>query len=76
MLDSVGDINLVERELGLSQGGIEDPAGRTHEGMALQVLLVTRLLADEHEPGVQGALAEYDLGGPGPEVASPALSRS
>src|SRR5579885_1467456 len=51
MLDGVGDINVGAVDAGLLQRPIEQFTGRTDERVPGEVLLVTRLFADEHDPG-------------------------
>ena len=48
-------------------------AGRSDEGRALPVLLVARLLADQHHAGVGRTGGEDRLGGRFPELAAPAV---
>ena len=52
---------------------VQDAPRRTHERVALDVLAVAGLLADQHQPGVARALAEHRLGGVLPELARSAL---
>jgi hypothetical protein len=41
---------------------VEEPSGGPDEGQALLVLLVARLLADEHDPCMRVPGAEHRLG--------------
>src|SRR3712207_8598645 len=45
-------------DAGLGQRLVQQPPGRADERLALAVLLVTGLLADEHDPGGLRPLAE------------------
>ena len=49
---------------------VQQPSGGAHEGLSRSVLVVTRLLADEHHPGRLRALSEDSLGAELPEVAA------
>ena len=69
MLDGIRDVDVVAVDARLVEGRIEQPAGRTHEGSALPVLLVAGLLADEHYPSARRPLPEDGLGRALPEVA-------
>ncbi len=73
VLHGVGHVGLAPLDPSLGQGPVQHPAGRTDEGLARQVLLVARLLADEHHRGVGRPLARNTLGGVGPEVAAAAV---
>ena len=54
---------------------IEQRAGWADERRAVEVLLVARLLAHEHQARPRGALTEHGLRGVAPEVACPAVGR-
>src|SRR5829696_495836 len=62
MLDDVGDVGIASLDPRLLERLVEDPAGRPHEGMPLDVLAVTGLLADQHQPRPLQPLAEDRLG--------------
>src|SRR5262245_52273280 len=49
MFDRVGDVNLLARMPDLRKGFVEHGASRSDEGLALQVLLISRNLADEDQ---------------------------
>ena len=74
MLDDVRDERGLSVDAGDLQGVRKDPARRADERVALDVLLVARLLADEHQRGRHRALPEHRLGRPFPELASTAVS--
>ena len=57
------------------QGTIEHLARRADERRALQVLLIARLLADEHDASIGGTAAEDGLGRPAVELAPGAARR-
>jgi hypothetical protein len=59
----------------LLQSAVEDLPGRPDERMALAVLAVAWLLANEHHPGPRRTLADDDLGGMLGEVARVASRR-
>ena len=62
VLHRVGDVCLLSRDAGLIEGDVEDPAGRPDEGFSGNILLVARLLADEHDFRRLRPLAKYCLG--------------
>ena len=49
MLDRVGQVHAPDRDAGLSSARRSSPARRADERPRRQVLLVARLLADEHQ---------------------------
>src|SRR5215471_7529123 len=61
MLDGVCHIDLRPIYAGCCKGLGEHPTGGTNEGASLAVLLVSRLLADEHQCCRSRAFAEYGL---------------
>jgi hypothetical protein len=61
VLDRVGDVDLVAIEPSVGEAPVEELPGWTDEGMALEVLTVTRLLTYDHHPSRGGALAEHGL---------------
>ena len=73
MLDGVGDVDSRAVEIGFGHRAVEQLAGRADEGAAGEVLLVARLLADEHDASVGRAFAEHGLGRGLPEVAAAAV---
>src|SRR5207237_10487912 len=72
MLDGVGHVDPATIDARLFQAFLQQPAGGADEGLALEVLLVAGLLADQHELRALTALAEDGLGGVGPQLAAPA----
>src|SRR5438105_14607102 len=72
MLDRVGNVDALPVDPGGSQAFVEQLSRRPHERLARQVLLVPRLLADEHQLSSRRSLAEHGLGGVLPEAASSA----
>ena len=62
VLDRIGDIGALAVDAGIGQRPVEHRAGRPDEGLAREILLVARLLADEDEVGGRQALAEHRLG--------------
>ena len=63
VLDRVGQVDLAAVDLGTLQRLREDPSRRADEGLALDVLAIARLLADQHQPCLARALAEDRLRG-------------
>jgi hypothetical protein len=72
VLDHVGDVDLGAYDADRLERAVELATGRSHEGPALAVLLVTGLLADHHHLGVPLPLAEHGLARAAPEVAAAA----
>ncbi len=75
MLHRVGDVNGVALDPRGFERLIEHSAGRAHEGFAGNVLLITGLLADEHNLRRLAAIAEHGLCCVLPQVARPAMRR-
>lgn len=73
VLDRVGHVDRRAVDTRLLEALVEQPTGRTDERMAIDVLTITRLLADEHQTRVGPTLTEHRLGGPVPELARPAV---
>jgi L-alanine-DL-glutamate epimerase-like enolase superfamily enzyme len=73
MLDHVGDVDIVMRDARSLQAAVEDAAGGADERMALNVLLVPRLLTDQHQARVLRTLAHHGLRGTFPEVTGAAF---
>ena len=69
MLDRVGDVNPPAVDPRLVQRTLEEAPGGPDKRLSLKVLLVTRLLADEHHPAVFAAFAEDRLRRLDPEIA-------
>src|SRR5438552_86278 len=69
VLDGVGDVDAPAVDAGLLQTPLQQLARRADKGLALKVLMIARLLADQHQPSMFGALAEHRLGRVGPKVA-------
>src|SRR5690242_11641331 len=61
VLDDVRDVDLAAVDARVLEGLVEKLPGRADERLALEVLLVARLLADEENLGLRGALAEDRL---------------
>src|SRR5262245_13184073 len=61
MLHGIGDENLRARNSRLCQRAVEDPPGWADERLAAEILLVTGLLADEHDVSGSAALARHRL---------------
>src|SRR5581483_2328278 len=61
VLDGVRDVGLRPVDARLLERPVEQLAGRPDERLAREILLVSRLLADEQHLGVSGALAEDGL---------------
>src|SRR5205823_18012 len=73
VLDHVGDVNLLARELGAFEASVKHAARRPHEGVALPVLSVAGLLADEHHARAPGPFADYGLRRPLPQITRAAV---
>jgi hypothetical protein len=73
VLNRIGDVDLGSLDPGRRQRAVEDDARRADKGVTLAVLLIARLLADEHERRMRRPLAKHGLGCPRPEVAVPAV---
>src|SRR5690242_3626799 len=69
MLDRVGDVDSAAIDAGLHHRLIEHASRRTDKGASCFVLLVSRLLADDHDHAVGAAFAENGLRRMGPERA-------
>src|SRR5437868_5890891 len=74
MLDGIGDVNRGAVDPRFLERRIEQRAGGTDERPPGKVLLVAGLLADEHDRGVEWALAEHRLGGMLVEIAAGAVA--
>src|SRR5579862_4179424 len=61
MLDGVSDVDAGARDAGRLEALVEDAARRSDERLALHVLAIPRLLADEHHRGLPRAVAEHGL---------------
>src|SRR5262249_2264862 len=70
VLHHVGDVGPRAIDARRLEGLVEELPCRTDEGVALDVLAVSGLLADEHQLCAGWALAEHRLGGPGEQVTS------
>ena len=62
MLHGVRDVDAAAVDADLREGLVEQLARRTHEGLTGKVLLVPRLLTDQHHVGITAAGAEDRLG--------------
>ncbi len=61
MLHRVGDVDARAVDPGLRDGAVEHLAGGADERPSREILLVARLLADEHQRGVDRSFAEHCL---------------
>jgi hypothetical protein len=75
VLHHVGEIDLGTRDPSRLERVVENPPRRSDERMALDVLAVPGLLADEHEPRILLALATDGLRGLLPQIAGLASGR-
>src|SRR5205085_10238468 len=75
VLHDVGHVDLGPIDAGLAEGAVEEPSRRTDERRALAILLVARLLTDEHDRRARGPFAEDGLRGARVEVAARARRR-
>jgi hypothetical protein len=69
MLHRVGEIDPLPADPRLLERAAQHVPSRSHERLALEILLVAGLLAHEHEPGVPGARPEDGLRRLLPQVA-------
>jgi hypothetical protein len=74
MLHNIGDIHFLTVDSRFDQRGIKQLSGRSDEGFAVEILLIPRLLTDQHDLGRGLALAEYRLRSLPPEVAGSAIA--
>ncbi len=70
VLDRVCDLDLAARNAGVRERLVEYGAGRADERLALPILLVARLLADEHDVRTLRPGAEHHLRGRLVEIAT------
>jgi len=75
VLHGVGDVDVAALNAGRFEGLVENLAGRTDKGETRQILLVARLLADEHERGIGRTFAEHGLRRVLVEIAAGAAAR-
>src|SRR5213594_3318140 len=75
VLDRVGDVELLARQTRFGECPNEHLARRPDERGALEIFLVARLLADEHDARVGRAAAEHGLGRVAVEIAALATRR-
>jgi hypothetical protein len=73
VLDRIGQVDVAARDLGLLQDPVEDSTGGPDEGLALDVLAVAGLLADQHQPRLARPRPEDGLGRVLPERAAVAV---
>jgi hypothetical protein len=73
MLDGIGDEGVAAADARLRQRCVEDAARRADKGLAGEVLLVARLLAEQDQSGAGAALPRDDLGRKFVERAAPAF---
>src|SRR6266571_226259 len=76
VLDGVGHVDARPFDAGGFESLVEDAAGGSDEGLALDVLAIAWLLADEHQHGATRAVAEDGLSGLFPQIAAPASGSS
>src|SRR4029450_8802974 len=72
VLDDIGDVGVAALDPRLLQRLVQDAAGRAGEGVPFDVLAVSRLLSDQHQPRPLQPLAEDRLGAALPPWAGPA----
>jgi hypothetical protein len=72
VLHRIRQIDPAALDPGGLEGPVEDRAGRPDEGLTLDVLAVTGLLADQHQLRRAPACTEYGLGGVAAEGAAAA----
>ncbi len=72
VLDGVGDEEERAVDVELGEGAVQELAGWTDEGEALEVFLIAGLFSDDEQGGVGGAAAGDYLGRVAVEVAAPA----
>lgn len=75
VLDRVRDVRLLTRDSGLLEGTVKQLARWPDERLAGKVLLVARLLADEHESRLSRSGREHRLRRIPPQLAPSALGR-
>src|SRR4029077_7172240 len=75
VLDGVGEIERPLLKPRLLQSAVEQLPGGTHERHALQILLQTRLLTDQHDLRACRSGPEDGLRGPPPQRACPTIAR-
>jgi hypothetical protein len=75
VLDDIGDVNASAINACVNQDAVEQPPRRSHERLALSILLVSGLLTYQHHIGVHRPLAEDRLGRSLIEIASRARGR-
>jgi hypothetical protein len=69
MFYGVGDVDFFAVDAGFDESGVEQLASRAYEWTALEIFLISRLFADEHDLCVGPAFAEDGLGATLPEIA-------
>ena len=70
VLHGVRDVHVLTVQSDLDQRPVEHLAGRTDEGRALAIFLITGLLADQHDARSGRTTAEDRLGGVAEEIAA------
>jgi hypothetical protein len=75
MLDCVGHVSLLARDLSFGQSPVEQTPGGSDEGMALAIFLISWLFSDKNDAGFSRSRAENRLGGIFVQVASSARAR-
>lgn len=75
MLHRVGEVRAVAGDAGVAERRVQEPASGAHERLALPVLTVAGLLADQDDSGAVRAVAEYRLGGPLVQITALAAER-
>ncbi len=63
MLDGISDVDLLAVDACLDETSVEEMAGGTDEGVALEVFAIAGLFTDEEETRVTAAFTEDGLGG-------------
>ena len=70
VLDRIRDIYLLPLNAGFRQRFVQNASRRSHEGTALHIFLIARLLAHEHDRRAGGSFPEDRLSGALVQVAS------
>jgi hypothetical protein len=75
MLHRVGEVRAVAGDAGVAERRVQEPTSGADERLALPVLAVAGLLADQDDSGVGRAFTEYRLAGPLVQIAALAAER-
>ena len=74
VFDHIGDIGLLAVDPRLHETAVQQPSRRSYEGVSGKIFGVTRLLADQHDPGSLRSFAEHGLRGVLVQIAAGASS--